>query len=351
MSTGKLNDIQWLRAIAAIEVIIWHSDLITKHFSPYMLHASNYKQLGGIGVELFFVISGYVICLRAPTYETAFKFMQSRVYRLFPLYWFFTSLVLLAYVVDRNWNLHGLPPDAARVLKSYFILPQWDVPVFGLGWTLELEMVFYAIVAVVFWASAGLSAGIKKSIALLLGALGLVGFIIGTGPSRRFWDFHLLSPYLLAFGYGWLVRVVEEQGGWRQQTDLVGAFAAISLMALFAAKGLDRDVTYHIVLSAALFSLFRHFRDVFEAANSLNRTMALVGDASYSLYLSHWFVLSIGGKLLAVVQPTASMDLLFRVIGSSISIGVGVLLFVMLERPIDRLLRATPRRRGIVVSS
>lgn len=343
MSVVKLNDIQWLRAIAAIEVIIWHSDLIAKHFSSWAIHESVYKPLGGFGVELFFIISGYVICMRAPVYKTPFDFMLSRIYRLFPLYWLFTTLVLVAYLI--GWNLHGLKPEPLHVLKSYFILPQQAVPVFGLGWTLELEMVFYAIVAVVALMAGGLNGRTKVGIAVLLGVLGLVGFIIGTGISKKVWDLHLMSPYLLAFGFGWMVRVVEEEGGWHKNAMLAVMFGLMFLPTYFIADPLDTPIVYRMAVAAGLFALFRYWRDIFEVRNGLNQAMALVGDASYSLYLSHWFVLSIIGKILGVIDPPAALDLPVRLFGVAASIACGVLLFLVLEKPVDRFLRGTQRDR------
>lgn len=350
MISEKLNDIQWLRAIAAIEVMIVHSDLITKSFSAFKIQESSYKLIGGFGVELFFIISGYVICMRAPTYKTPFDFMLSRIYRLFPLYWLFTSLVLLAYLIDKRWSLHGLQPDTWLVIKSYLILPQQHIPVFGLGWTLELEMVFYAIVAVVALIVGGLGAQTKIGIALLLGVMGLTGFIIGTGNSQRVWDFHLLSPHLMTFGFGWLFRTVEEQGGWAKNANVAGLFMIMFLPLYFVADPEDYLIINKTLLAAAIFTAFRYWRDIFEIRNSLNKWMALVGDSSYSLYLSHWFVLSIAGKAIALLALPAFADIPVRLIGIAASIAFGVALFVVLEKPVDRFLRGTQRSRMTTVA-
>src|SRR3954471_7672882 len=124
------RDIGWLRAIAATEVCIWHSDLVAKHFSSYSLQSSAlYAPIGGIGVELFFILSGYVICMRASSYRSGGGFLISRVLRLYPLYWLFTSAVAVAFLANDGWHLNGFEPSTERFLQSYLILPQVEYPI------------------------------------------------------------------------------------------------------------------------------------------------------------------------------------------------------------------------------
>ena len=61
--TDRRGDIQWLRAIAALEVVLIHSDLATKHISETSIVGTTYAYFGGIGVEVFFLVSGFIISM------------------------------------------------------------------------------------------------------------------------------------------------------------------------------------------------------------------------------------------------------------------------------------------------
>lgn len=80
---GRRPDLEWLKALAALEVVVCHSDLAVKHFSGALLSRSWYLPV--IGVEVFFVVSGYLICLRASACPGALAFMRARFLRLLPL--------------------------------------------------------------------------------------------------------------------------------------------------------------------------------------------------------------------------------------------------------------------------
>ena len=148
MGSERRTEIQWLRGLAATEVVICHSDLVTKHFTSFRLaETSWYQPLLGIGVEVFFMVSGYVICMRAATHPSGGAFLFSRIRRLYPMYWIFTSLVVLAFLINPAWRLNNFDASPLSLLQSYLILPQWRFPILGVGWTLEHEMIFYAFVA------------------------------------------------------------------------------------------------------------------------------------------------------------------------------------------------------------
>ncbi|HJU33012.1 MAG TPA: acyltransferase [Hyphomicrobiaceae bacterium] len=341
----KRNDLQWLRALAALEVVVWHSDLATKHFSAMHIQTSIYTVLGGVGVELFFILSGYVICMQAPTYKTGAEFMVARIFRLLPLYWIFTSLVIAAYFLNPGWKLHGLELDPMFVVRSYLFLPQQKDPVLGLGWTLEHEMIFYAIVALALMFLAGASRQWKLIVAFILSGLGFLGFLLGTGPSKQLWDYQIASPYMLAFGFGWLMRVVDENGGARASGNPLILFLLLLMGALTVAGGADIVLFWRMALAGAVFVTFCKLRSYFERNTLINRAMGRIGDASYSLYLSHWFVLSIAGKVLDHLNVPAQVDLPVRLAAIVACMAVGYWIFLVIEKPIDRYLRGSGRQK------
>lgn len=338
MAAARRIEIQWLRALAATEVAIVHSDLLTKYFTDYRLVGEWwYQPIGGVGVELFFILSGYVICMRAPFHASAGAFMRSRVMRLFPLYWVFTSIVLLTYFINPTWRLNNFHLDLNTIAQSYLILPQWNFPILGVGWTLEHEMVFYWLVTLVMlrWSMAGSA---RFVIAWLLVAMGFIGCLQGPAPGYGLWPFHIFSPYMFAFGFGWLLCCLEDMD--RQMR--LGNLAFIGIIAGFAyffGTSFGGRLVLRIAFAAVVFYGFIAFRREFTAENRLNRLVLKVGDASFSIYLSHWFVLSALGKLLSLLQPPAYTSGLIRGIGVAISIAVGMWLYEMLEKPLGVWLR------------
>jgi exopolysaccharide production protein ExoZ len=345
-SKVKRNDLQWLRAAAAIEVIISHSDLVTKHFSTTLINSSSYKSFSGIGVELFFILSGYLICQQAPTYKSGRDFMVSRFLRLAPMYWIGTTLVVIAFSLNHNWKLGGGLAESplTYALMSYLFLPQSAYPILSVGWTLELEMAFYAIVALAMIVLPSVRGVEGRAVALTLALLGCIGFAFGTGPIGGAWDYSFLSPYMLAFGAGWLLRLLDESGGARQNLTAVSAFLLIAVLGPLT-NSVDAALLYRIAVAAAIFIAVCHFGFYFEINNRLNRAMGRIGDASYSLYLFHWFVLSIVGKMAGVLNLPTSFDIPVRVLTILLCIGISCLIFTLVENPVDRYLRGSTRQK------
>jgi exopolysaccharide production protein ExoZ len=334
----RRTEIQWLRAIAATEVAICHSDLVTKHFSSYHLAESWWHRgVGGIGVEIFFMVSGYVICMTAASHKTGGAFLLSRIRRIYPMYWIFTSLVVVAYLVNSDWHLSNFDPSPLSLLRSYFILPQPGFPILGVGWTLEHEMMFYVLVAIVmlFWSMRAAS---KQAMIWLLAAIGFLGCLHGPQSQTSVLAFHFFSPYMLAFGFGWLMRYVD---GMRlaEQVPLIGLFLAVGAAGYCFGSEYGAHLVVRLAAAAAVFVLFLLARRLFAADNAVNRFGWKFGDASYSIYLVHWFVLSAMGKAIVILQPDPTAAELIRLAGVALSVAVGFAAWALLEKPVDRWLR------------
>jgi peptidoglycan/LPS O-acetylase OafA/YrhL len=352
--TGKLNDIQWLRAAAALEVAVWHSDLATKNFSILSVGSSEwYHPLGGIGVEVFFIVSGYVMCLRLPSYKSGAQFMYGRIVRLFPMYWIFTSLVIAVYLLNPTWRLNDLQLNVNTIVLSYLMLPQQRYPILGVGWSLEIEMVFYAALAVALSVAGVLMRRPGNAIVYPLIAAGLAGLVLGTGPVARTWDYHLLSPYLLLFAFGWAMCTVDRWGGRVVWVKTLAAAALVWFVAVAVADPSDRYLVLRMAAAGGAFILVRAFRPLLQRDVVVNRMGSALGDASYSLYLSHWFVLSGLGKLFGTMHPALGFDWAARLASLAAAILFALACFRYAEGPLDRLLRprvgrlddATPRQQ------
>jgi exopolysaccharide production protein ExoZ len=341
----RVGYLSWVRAVAAGEVIVWHSDLITKHFSHSTVDVWGYHSIGAVGVEIFFVLSGYIMCMRAASYKNGVQYLVARLMRLIPMYWLFTTAVIAAYLVNSHWRLGNFDLSVFTLLRSYLMLPSWGFPILSVGWTLEYEMIFYLFVALLAVTAGSLTANARINLFGVMIALGLGGMLLPGGGSGEVGPLaspvsHILSPYMLIFAAGWLIRIVEENGGIRQNWR-----AVIGVLIIFS-LGLSQGTTFgvHLGLRAALatccFLLFQLGWEWFQINNPVNRFVCLVGEASYSIYLSHWFVLSIIGKLLGVLSPPEAAAWPLRMIGIATGLTVGLGAYSLIEQPIDRFLRA-----------
>ena len=332
------ESIQWLRAIAAIEVMVWHSDLAVKGFSGSEIQTSFYAPLGGVGVEIFFIVSGFLMSYITAEKPSASSFLTSRARRIFPLYWAFTLLVIFVYLTNPGWHLGGFALDAPTVLKSLTLWPQNAYPVLPVGWTLEHEIVFYALVALLCWL-AGRQGGLPRLLfGVFLSGLGLVGTMLpdvarAYGPVS-----HCFSPYMFAFGFGWLLHTLPRSPR-PAATAAIAAFAALLMAAWATAEGHDLALMQRLTLAGAFAALMLASRRLLAGGGRATRIMAALGEASYSVYLSHWFVLSALGKLAAAAHLPPALDLPARLFACMIAAGVGLSLFVFVERPVNRRLR------------
>jgi len=337
VGAAKRNDIQWLRALAAIEVVLWHSDLVTKHFSTVAFQLSSYRLLGGMGVELFFIISGYVICLQSPRYRTALSFLYARYARLLPMYWIFTSLVVLVYFLNPSWRLGSFDLGPTTYIKSYLILPQYKDPILGVGWSLEHEVIFYVAVASLIGVGFGSIVRQHLTLAVALAALGVIGLALATGPQPLIWDFQISSPYMLLFAFGWTMCCIHQR--YINPRGALIALTCTGLIALLVAAPKEQMLAVRIVLLAAVFATFVSARSLLERDTILNRAVSSIADASYSLYLSHWFILSALGKVLGVLKIPPGLDIPARLAALAACILCALVIFRYIEKPIDQLLR------------
>lgn len=159
----KLHSIQLLRGIAALLVVFYHAvglQLLT--VGP---EKAGNALLGGIfdsgfaGVDLFFVISGFImvwVTRRAePGLPGVGEFLFARVTRIYPLWWAAAALAAAYYIFlhvpeadDPAWRAAVQNGEGAGFLvKSFLLIPQPEFPVLSLGWTLMHEMYFYAAFA------------------------------------------------------------------------------------------------------------------------------------------------------------------------------------------------------------
>lgn len=270
---AKLNNLQSLRAVACLSVVLFHLAGALGG-SGYQNFANDFfLKIGASGVDIFFVISGFVMVYIQMNQKTKpLRFLQNRILRIAPLYWVLTltmALVLLIAPGAFRTNQFGIDRFISSMMFSCGLALRKETLIFP-GWTIEFEFFFYLVFFFslffrkILWsigtATAVLSAcvafGYIDSIALEF-VFGMV--VAAVYCSRTFPN----SIYLVAASFGsiWLVLTgVIEYGS----IDRVLIWGAPSAFIVFGAAGLRQSG--------------RNF-------------MTVLGDSSYSIYLAQAFLI------------------------------------------------------------
>ncbi len=344
-----------MRAIAATAVVLTHLPHVANDvIGDRTLGIPDLLSFGYAGVDLFFVVSGFIIA--HITASTAFElraFLSRRFVRIVPLYWLYT-LVFVAMAVASGHD----EPLLASLPESLAMVPQRDFPTLPVGWSLEHELVFYVI------AAGTLMCGGSLLHALVVASLGAIALhVIARGADEAIWDFHLLSLYHVEFSVGVLVhrcrRALSPRAAHAMLLVGVALFVATSDIVLHERLpgvatqtvnegwlGLVRVLGFGAGGGAIVLGLLRI--EMHGRLARWPRATAFgcrVGDASYSIYLSHLLVFKVLGKAYAAVGVPAS--LVWPALGFAVVVAllVGFASYAWVERP---LLAAMTARRASV---
>jgi exopolysaccharide production protein ExoZ len=322
-STGPAGDppqqlpaLQILRAMAALAVALLHSFQDAEHLSQRIGGSFSLQHRFPLeaGVDLFFVISGFVMVYASRdmfgSAASAGPFLRRRFARIVPIYWAVT-IIYLVISLGGLGPVNRAKPDGWEIAASFLFIP-WLTgngplvqPVYSLGWTLNYEMFFYLLFA--------LFLPLKRNIAvpaLLCLLMALVAAGKFTPPSwiqLSFWT----RSIILEFGFGMLIGQMALSGV-RPGRPMAAALAVIAVLWLALAHQRpeflpDRALQYGLP-SALLVMGALAFNDI-PTGNPLTRLLTRLGDASYAIYILHPFVLRgiavTAGLALARISPWA----------------------------------------------
>ena len=321
-----LDNIQFLRAIAASLVVMQHS---FSRGESYGFPAAGLILLEGFGlsgVDIFFIISGFIMAYsqsRAP--KTPREFILGRIVRIVPLYWSWMALIV-AFILMVPGVFRTLQVDLEHILFSTLFLSQAvlnEPPFIDLGWTLEYEFLFYIVFALTLFLRS------KPVQPLALGAT-MVGFALIFGQ----W---IVLEFLLGVVAFLLLRQVQLRG-FGSLLVVVGIVGFAVMHGWFA--GAHRLWTWGVPAFLLVLGLAA-------IQGVQNRVLSYLGDASYSIYLVQVASIPLFYKVASAalaaqrggtVGGGALGDLL--ILGSIVfSLIAGVLLHEVVEKPMTRVMR------------
>jgi len=326
--------LQVLRFAAAMLVVMMH---ITQAISIHITGQGpdQYWVSGTAGVDIFFVLSGFVMTITtgavpaapAARRHAAWVFFRRRLVRIVPLYWFCTMLkVALLLAVPALAVKSTIEP--AHLAASLLFIPAtspWGLvqPVLPVGWTLNFEMLFYAVFAI----GMLLGAPLIRFCLLVFASLFLLGqYLSGVVPLAFYAD-SIIFEFILG------VAIAESVLHFRAGSPALGALLVLAGVAFTFGVGWDEGATRLASwgIGAAVIVLGAVWLEPLIRRAPLASPLAFLGDASYSIYLVHTFVVPACVPLLrrlGVTDPTAIVLLV-----SALVMLTGALSYRWLEKP------------------
>lgn len=323
---GRLQSVQILRFVAAAMVVL--------------LHASPNFGIGAAGVDIFFVISGFIIA-RASAGKNVEAFIADRVRRIYPIYWLAALPMSIAII-----HVKGFEPS--RVLTSLTLFPIFGGsprPYLAVAWTLCFEVFFYAAFAVFLWRRATWKGLLACYFVVLI-----IGLISRWHPATFFG-----SPIIIEFGLGVLLTRLRAVGEWTGLCLIVaGAIVIIATapwsipmgMSFWLGLGALARVVFWGLPAAAI--LFGALQLEVRTIGRVGSIFAYLGDASYSIYLTHYFPVLVMAWLMP--GPVAAFVAVFFGVGVHRYIEVPLLKLIKRKSPAGRS-RPADRHREPDLSS
>lgn len=327
--------IQYLRGIAAL-MVVWHH---AKEQLPGLSQMFP-NGFGAKGVDLFFVISGFIMLVTSTsTQQGTLQFWWRRIKRVVPLYWLSTLVLVLLWVAVPNL-FKTLIVSGETFIKSIFFIPYFSKsfpdkvwPLLVPGWSLNYEMFFYFVMGVLLVLPRNiLVATLSGSLLTLV----CIGYLIG--PSENALVTVYTSPLLLEFLFGVWIGAAWLKG--QIALTLVSSIALISVGILLLIEQNVRWLNPGLSAIGAGFIVLGMLNP--KISNYQSTFLRVLGDSSYSLYLTHIFTLGALRFLWNLVVPnqtSTEIGVLFMVCAMIMCVIVGLAVHSHIESKLARLFR------------
>lgn len=357
----RLNSIQALRGVAALLVLFFHMAEFQRQMAEG--NPSDIALLSGIwdrgwaGVDLFFVISGFIMVYVTRQTGRSFadirSFIVSRVTRIYPLWWVCAGIMAMYFWITYGMlaapdRVEGAGEAFAYAAKSFLLIPQEVPPLLGLGWTLIHEMFFYLIFA-------GLLFLPRKYLPWALSAWAMITvigsqYVTPAAYARNLTEL-VASPLSLEFIAGGFAGYCVTHGKNLSSKALVygGAVLFVLTLFFFPAIELGTYTTSRVAMFTVPFLLLTYGWVCCEIKGQLKapKWLSTLGDWSYSLYLTHYIVLVTLRRIYRMVVPDELKvgaagvvdNFIFAVLALLISIATAAIFYNFIERPSLKLFK------------
>jgi len=272
----KIEIIQLLRLIGALCIIIYHSGIVGEH--------------GYFAVEIFCILSGYIIMYSTQKESSKKGFLRKRLLRIVPVYWGFTFIMYgLLLIVPQLSIMSEAEPE--YLLKSLFFIPfvngkGYGVPLIGVGWTLNYEVFFYIIFFLAIHISHKLRGIVASSIIILLCILHYT-----LNLDYLIWNYYT-DAFMLEFVFGiiafyaidWLKKYASNKAF---RYTLLATSILCFLWMMFDV-GVETNVLRCVRIGLPALWFFMSMLVLYEE-KTYPKLFVACGNATFSIYLLEYF--------------------------------------------------------------
>jgi exopolysaccharide production protein ExoZ len=348
MPRGRLYGIQGLRGLAVLMVASVHLYEVERKFSHGPLLFGSWIHGSVMGLDLFLVISGFMITLLAfghfadPAYLRSYAY--NRVTRVYPVYLLYT-LPLVPVFLAAPQLFNASEGHQVSLWRSLLLIPDTALPLIPVAWTLHHELYFYLVFGLMLCLPErrlpwGILAWTAVCAAAVLADWGVPRE--DKGAFQRVFSNPLNFDFILGMVVAWLIRNGARRNG--LSCLLGGTTCWLALFSLhFALTGQSRpDDNWALLVFGVPAALITYGVAALELQRgwAFARPLAWVGDAAYTLYLTHVLTMVVVGRLWSRFGTDGwAPHLLFLVAATAAVLGVGHWGYEWIEKRLTRQLR------------
>jgi peptidoglycan/LPS O-acetylase OafA/YrhL len=325
---NRLIELDGLRGIAAVMVVLFHYTYAYDNWAKTLNQHFFHFTLGLLGVQIFFIISGFVIFMTIEASSSLKSFAISRFTRLYPTYWaciILTLTILTLFPVPTlgNYSFSEIMINLT-MLQSFFKVPHID----GAYWTLQIELIFYVFIGILY------QTGLLKRIEIISALwLSLVVFsLIFNFKFENYIHFLAILDHAPLFIAGMMFYKLKYHNGNHINHSIIIASLIIYLFSLYQRSGnviLSSNYFIPIILISFIFAFF--YILVYFNVNFLrNKYLQFLGYISYPLYLLHEMI---GFTIIYRIKSISDNTFLYTVLPLFIVIPMAYMITKYMERP------------------
>jgi exopolysaccharide production protein ExoZ len=288
MATKKIfNSLQAIRALSAILIVGHHVALYLNDSSIPILNKILFK--GWVGVDIFFVLSGFLLFFTSykniGQKDRCKEFLFKRLSRIYPVYWIILTAVLIIWP-----SYFGGRYMIMDIIKSYLLVPQEQLPILGVAWFLSYIIFAYFVFAILIYFKKKTSYTVILAwvVGVLLNSFGLL-------PVNLYVDF-IFSSHFIEIIAGCIVAVIFIKRPVKKPilSIFMGSIIFLGIYYLIIDGYIIRNSTESMFLFSLAVGLIILGCVSYELSHDIAfpKSVIALGDASYTIYLTHFSLLS-----------------------------------------------------------